>query len=184
MNTKLPIIIIALKLTAHKGLNNFRRNQNFYKSFAFFYTKLLTEVNNLPLCIEIKQQDNNILIIWNYTNTKIEDLIKFYRFLHTLRRKTNKAYIASPIKYSIVVEFSICNLLQLPFNSKAPKFLLESDMIERTQKVLSSLDDVNYPSIMFTHSFYELLPTSIKKFMNTPYYFFHICCYSIRKHPN
>lgn len=184
MNNRQSIIIIALKLTTLKGLNNFRRNPSFYKSFAFFYIELLAKVNKLSSCIELKQQDNNILIVWNCTNTKIEDLIQFYRVLHTIRRKTNKAFVAFPIKYSIVVEFSSCNLLQLPFNNKAPKFLLESDMIDRTQKVLSSLDGTSYPSIMFTHSFYELLPASIKEFMNTPYYFFHICCYSIRKHSN
>lgn len=182
MTKKVPIIITALKITLKSGLNNFRRNKQFYTSFAFFYSELLAALHDNSSCIEIKQQDNNIIIVWDFSEHNIDKLINEYKSLHSLRLKTNKKFPASQIKYFLTSEFAVCNLEQLSVHDKAPQFLIESDMIERTQKVLSCLDGVNYPSIMLTHSFYNLLPASIRSFMNTPYYFYHICCYSIKKH--
>ena len=182
MTKKIPIVVIALKVTAKKGLSNFRRNQNFYTSFVSFYTGLITAIANNPSCMEIKQQDNTIIIIWNYSDNNIESLIQGYHKLHLLLLQINKSFPSCQIKYFLAVEFANCQFHQISSNSKAPKFLIESDMIERTQKVLSCLDGKIYPSIMLTHAFHELLSEQLKKSMNKPYYFYHICCYSYKKH--
>ena len=73
-------------------------------------------------------------------------------------------------------------MIQLQHNSKSPTFIMQSDMIERTQKVLSSIEGAKYPQIMFTHDFYKLLPAKVKAKIFCPYYFFHICCYSFKPH--
>ena len=75
MNNKTPIIVIALKIIAKKGLSNFRRNPNFYQSFLSFYSSLLSAIMDNPSCMEVKQQDNNIIIIWNYSDNNIENLL-------------------------------------------------------------------------------------------------------------
>lgn len=181
MNNKIPIIVIALKIIAKKGLSNFRRNPNFYQSFLSFYSSLLTAIMDNPSCMEVKQQDNNIIIIWNYSDNNIENLLHEYYKLHLLRLQTNKTFPSCQIKYFLAIEFAKCRFHQIKSNNNAPKFIIESDMLERAQKVLSCLDGINYPYVMFTHTFYELLPDAIKQFMNTPYYFYHICCYSIKK---
>ena len=73
-------------------------------------------------------------------------------------------------------------MIQLQHNSKSPTFIMQSDMIERTQKVLSSIEGAKYPQIMFTHDFYKLLPEKVKAKIFCHYYFFHICCYSFKPH--
>ena len=182
MTTELPIAVIALKINAQTSISNFRRNPDFFASFSFFYNKLLTDLYKHPACIEIKQQDNTIIILWNLDKANIESILATHKTIHKILRETNKNFPSCPINYLIVLEAGICNIVQLQHNSKAPAFIMQSDMIERTQKVLSSIDGAKYPQIMFTHDFYKLLPAEVKEKVFSPYYFFHICCYSFKPH--
>ena len=182
MTTELPIAVIALKINAQTSISNFRRNPDFFASFSFFYNKLLTDLYKHPACIEIKQQDNNIIILWNLSKANAESILEKHKIIHKILRKTNKSFANCPINYLIVLEAGIFNIIKLQYNSKAPAFIMQSDMIERTQKVLSSIDGAKYPQIMFTHDFYKLLPEKVKAKIFCPYYFFHICCYSFKPH--
>lgn len=182
MTTELPIAVIALKINAQKNISNFRRNPHFFTSFSFFYNRLLTDLYKHPACLEIKQQDNKIIIIWNLNEAKAESILEKHKTIHQILRKTNKKFPCCPINYLVVLEAGICNIIKLQYNSKAPAFIMQSDMIERTQKVLSSIDGATYPQIMFTHDFYKLLPEKVKTKIFCPYYFFHICCYSFKPH--
>lgn len=180
MTTELPIAVIALKINAQTSISNFRRNPDFFASFSFFYNKLLMDLYEHPAFLEIKQQDNNIIIIWNFKEANAESILEKHKTIHKILRETNKNFPRCPINYLIVLEAGICNIIQLQHNSKAPAFIMQSDMIERTQKVISRIDGANYPQIMFTHDFYKLLPAEIKEKICCPYYFFHICCYSFK----
>ena len=180
MEEKIPLIIIALRIIPKTGLCNFRRNNEFYKAFAFFYTKLLTHLNNSKACPEIKQQDNNIIILWDFSEKNIDTLLAEYKKLLSLKRQTNNKFSLCQITYYLTLEAGFCDIMRLTDTTKAPAYLMQSDMIERTQKVLSCLDGKKYPSIMLTHSFYNLLPQYLKQKLPCPYYFFHICCYSIK----
>lgn len=182
MTTELPIAVIALKINAQTSISNFRRNPDFFISFSYFYKSLLRNMYKHPACIEIKQQDNNIIIIWNFKEANAENILEKHKTIHKILRETNKNFPRCPINYLIVLEAGICNIIQLQHNSKAPAFIMQSDMIERTQKVLSSIGEAKYPHIMFTHDFYKLLPAKIKEKICCPYYFFHICCYSFKHH--
>lgn len=182
MTTELPIAVIALKINAQTSISNFRRNPDFFASFSFFYNKLLTDLYKHPACIEIKQQDNTIIILWNLSKANAESILEKHKIIHKILRKTNKSFANCLINYLIVLEAGICNIIKLQYNSKAPAFIMQSDMIERTQKVLSSIDGAKYPQIMFTHDFYKLLPEKVKAKIFCPYYFFHICCYSFKPH--
>ena len=182
MTTELPIAVIALKINAQTSISNFRRNPDFFASFSFFYNKLLTDLYKHPACIEIKQQDNNIIILWNLSKANAESILTKHKTIHKILRKTNKSFANCPINYLIVLEAGICNIIKLQYNSKAPAFIMQSDMIERKQKVPSSIDGAKYPQIMFTHDFYKLLPAKVKAKIFCPYYFLHICCYSFKPH--
>lgn len=180
MTTELPIAVIALKINSQTSISNFRRTPDFFASFSFFYNKLLTDLYKHPACIEIKQQDNTIIILWNLSKANAESILAKHKTIHKILRETNKSFANCPINYLIVLEAGICNIIKLQYNSKAPAFIMQSDMIERTQKVLSSIDGAKYPQIMFTHDFYKLLPSKVKEKVFCPYYFFHICCYSFK----
>lgn len=182
MTTELPIAVISLKINAQTSISNFRRNPDFFASFSFFYNKLLTDLYKHPACIEIKQQDNTIIILWNLSKANAESILEKHKIIHKILRKTNKSFANCPINYLIVLEAGICNIIKLQYNSKAPAFIMQSYMIERTQKVLSSIEGAKYPQIMFTHDFYKLLPEKVKAKIFCPYYFFHICCYSFKPH--
>ena len=182
MTTELPIAVIALKINAQTSISNFRRNPDFFASFSCFYNKLLTDLYKHPACIEIKQQDNTIIILWNISKANAESILEKHKTIHKILRKTNKSFANCHINYLMVLEAGICNIIKLQYNSKAPAFIMQSDMIERTQKVLSSIDGAKYPQIMFTHDFYKLLPEKVKAKIFCPYYFFHICCYSFKPH--
>ena len=75
MTTELPIAVIALKINAQTSISNFRRTPDFFASFSFFYNKLLTDLYKHPACIEIKQQDNTITILWNLDKANIESIL-------------------------------------------------------------------------------------------------------------
>lgn len=182
MTTELPIAVIALKINAQTSISNFRRNPDFFISFSYFYKSLLRNMYKHPACIEIKQQDNTIIILWNLNKANVESILAKHKTIHKILRETNKNFPRCPINYLIVLEAGICNIIQLQHNSKAPAFIMQSDMIERTQKVISRIDGANYPQIMFTHDFYKLLPAEVKEKVFYPYYFFHICCYSFKPH--
>ncbi|WP_418843827.1 hypothetical protein [Phascolarctobacterium succinatutens] len=182
MTTELPIAVIALKINAQTSISNFRRTPDFFASFSFFYNKLLTDLYKHPACIEIKQQGNTITILWNLDKANIESILAKHKTIHKILRETNKSFANCPIHYLVVLEAGICNMIQLQHNSKSPTFIMQSDMIERTQKVLSSIEGAKYPQIMFTNDFYKLLPEKVKAKIFCPYYFFHICCYSFKPH--
>lgn len=182
MTTELHIAVIALKINAQTSISNFRRTPDFFASFSFFYNKLLMDLYEHPGCLEIKQHDNNIIIIWNLKEANAESILEKHKTIHKILRETNKNFPRCPINYLIVLEAGICNIIQLQHNRKAPAFIMQSDMIERTQKVISSIDGAKYPQIMFTHDFYKLLPEKVKAKIFCPYYFFHICCYSFKPH--
>lgn len=179
MTTELPIAVIALKINAQTSISNFRRNPDFFASFSFFYNKLLMDLYEHPAFLEIKQQDN---ILWNLNESNVESILAKHKTINKILHETNKSFANCPIHYLVVLEAGICNIIQLKHNSKSPTFIMQSDMIERTQKVLSSIEGAKYPQIMFTHDFYKFLPEKVKAKIFCPYYFFHICCYSFKPH--
>ena len=162
MTTELPIAVITLKINAQTSISNFRRNPDFFASFSFFYNKLLMDLYEHPAFLEIKQQDNTIIIHWNLNESNVESILAKHKTINKILRETNKSFANCPIHYLVVLEAGICNIIQLKHNSKSPTFIMQSDMIERTQKVLSSIDGAKYPQIMFTHDFYKLLPEKVK----------------------
>lgn len=182
MTTELPIAVIALKINAQTTISNFRRNPDFFASFSFFYNKLLMDLYEHPAFLEIKQQDNTIIILWNLNESNVESILAKHKTINKILHETNKSFANCPIHYLVVLEAGICNIIQLKHNSKSPTFIMQSDMIERTQKVLSSIEGAKYPQIMFTHDFYKFLPEKVKAKIFCPYYFFHICCYSFKPH--
>lgn len=182
MTTELPIAVISLKINAQTSISNFRRNPDFFASFSFFYNKLLMDLYEHPAFLEIKQQDNTIIILWNLNESNVESILAKHKTINKILRETNKSFANCPIHYLVVLEAGICNIIQLKHNSKSPTFIMQSDMIERTQKVLSSIEGAKYPQIMFTHDFYKFLPEKVKAKIFCPYYFFHICCYSFKPH--
>lgn len=90
MTTELPIAVIALKINAQTSISNFRRNPDFFISFSFFYNKLLMDLYEHPAFLEIKQQDNNIIIIWNFKEANAENILE--------KHKTYTKYYAKQIK--------------------------------------------------------------------------------------
>lgn len=98
MTTELPIAVIALKINAQTSISNFRRTPDFFASFSFFYNKLLTDLYKHPACLEIKQQDNNIIIIWDLKEASAESILEKHKTIHKILRETNKNFPRCPIK--------------------------------------------------------------------------------------
>lgn len=102
MTTELPIAVIALKINAQTSISNFRRNPYFFASFSFFYNKLLTDLYKHPACIEIKQQDNTITILWNLDKANIESILAKHKTIHKILREPTNAL---PTAIYIILSF-------------------------------------------------------------------------------
>ncbi len=180
MNDIRRIAVIGIRVNAATGMSNFRRNRDFAESFIYFYRSLITQFKEAEACLEIKQENNLIIIFWDLEQAD-SDLLAGYRSLLTIRRKANNSMSKSRIKICLAAEYAEAEVISLPLSEgKAAPYMINSDAEERVLKVLPSAGTGKYSAVILTHSFRSLLPQGMRQLFCCPCYFFHICCYCVK----
>lgn len=180
MNDKRQIAVIGIRINAATGMSNFRRNRDFAESFIYFYRSLITQFKEAEACLEIKQENNLIIMFWDLEQAD-SDLLAGYRSLLALRRKANNSLPKSRLKICLAAEYAEAEVIRLPQSGgKAALWLINSDAEERVLKVLPTAGTGKYSAVILTHSFRSLLPQAVQQLFCCPCYFFHICCYCVK----
>lgn len=175
---KLPTAVIAIKVTLKKGTANLRRNPAFAEAFTYFYTELVKVLIPEERCLEIKQVENKIFVIWNCEDNSTAELVRQYFVMQRLKFRTTSKYGGIVFRLLIAIDFEFTNVVFLEsYNRKSEPLLLQGDSIDHTEKILSSISGSKYPLLFMTHAFRSILPEFLRNVFSCPFYFYHICCY-------
>lgn len=171
------LAVITIQLTLKRGITNMRRNPAFAAVFTYLYTEILQALLMKPECLEVKQADNNILVIWDCAEGN-EKLIQQYLVLQKIKYRAQKRYADSALLLKIVADLIHTDIVIYEnVKNKASQILLQSDVIGHTHKILISVSGSKYSSLLVTHAFRQMLPQPLQKILSCPYYFYHLCCY-------